>query len=135
MMDQSFRNTNNPIEIFEDIIVTLYSEPVHHHHHYHHHHHHHNDHCTSETGWQDDQRSSWTGALALLLIRLLKVHEILNTKKNNVRYAIHAANISWCIDPMRIIRAYIYSIVSYRLLLQHIQNYTNNSDNIISDYL
>ena len=26
-------------------------------------------------------------------------------------------------------------IVSYRLLLQHIQNYTNNLDNIISDYL
>jgi len=25
--------------------------------------------------------------------------------------------------------------LSYRLLLLHIQNYTNNSDNIISDYL
>ena len=25
--------------------------------------------------------------------------------------------------------------IVYRLLLQHIQNYTNNSDNIISDYL
>jgi len=27
-----------------------------------------------------------------------------------------------------------YRIVSYRLLLQTIQHYTNNSDNIISDY-
>jgi len=47
------------------------------------------------------------------------------------------SSISLSLDPFRFplcVYHLFLDFVSYRLLLQHIQHYTNNSDNIISDY-